>query len=130
MLYTGWSTKEKISLFLSRSTQNFWRVNMSKQKWKNQKQKTMHFENVIYSVLRERSNITASFAKHLKFQEKMTSTHSLWVNSGKSKEKQLELGHCMFWNCYIKGAPRTEQYHISFPGAPKISRKIDFYTFT
>ena len=57
---------------------------------------TEHFENVIYRVLRERSNMTVSFAKHLKFQEKMTSTHSRWVNSDKSKEKQLEIGHYMF----------------------------------
>ena len=52
------------------------------------------------------------------------------MNCDKSKEKQLELGHYMFSNCYIHGAPRTEQYHSSFPGAPKISRKIEFYIFT
>ena len=57
---------------------------------------TEHFENVIYRVLRERSNMTVSFAKHLKFQEKMTSTDSRWVNCDKSKEKQLEIGHYMF----------------------------------
>ena len=47
----------------------------------------------MYRVLHERSNITVSFVEHLTFQEKMTSTHSRRVNSDKSKEKQLELGH-------------------------------------
>ena len=40
----------------------------------------------MYRVLHEKSSITVSFAEHLKF----------WVNSDKSKEKQLELGHSMF----------------------------------
>ena len=45
----------------------------------------MHFENVRYSVLHERSNITASFVEHLEFQEKLTFTDAFWINSGKSK---------------------------------------------
>ena len=69
---------------------------------------------------------SVSFAEHLK----MTSTHSLGVNRGKSKEKQLGLGHYMFWNCYIQGAPQMEQCHSSFAGAPKFPRKIEFYAFT
>ena len=58
----------------------------------------MHFENAICRVLRERKNITAPFAEHLKFQKqiKKTFTHSFWVNSDESKEKLLELGHYMF----------------------------------
>ena len=71
-----------------------------------------------------------SFRGTPKISRKMTSTHSLWVNSGKSKEKQLDLGHYMFWNCEIQGAPRMEQCHSSFAGAPKFSRKIEFYAFT
>ena len=59
----------------------------------------------------------------------MTFTHSLWVNSDKSKEKQRELGDCTFWNCYIKGASQMEQYHSSFRGAPKTPRKNEFYGF-
>ena len=35
-----------------------------------------YIKNVIYRVLHERSNITAPFAEHLKFQEKMTFTIS------------------------------------------------------
>ena len=31
-------------------------------------------------------NITAPFAEHQKFQEKMNFTEAFWVNSGKSKE--------------------------------------------
>ena len=39
----------------------------------------------IYRVLHERNNITASFAEHLKFQEKLTFTHVLWINCSKLK---------------------------------------------
>ena len=45
----------------------------------------MHFEITILRFLKERNNITASFAEHLKFQEKMIFIHTLWVYSGKSK---------------------------------------------
>ena len=35
-------------------------------------------------MLHERScGITASFAEHLKFQEKLTATHALWINGSK-----------------------------------------------
>ena len=92
--------------------------------------RTLYILKMLYRVLRERSNITVSFAEHLKFQETMTSTHSIWVNSDKSKENQLEIGHYMFWNYYIQGATWTEPYHSSFAGAAKISRKTEFYGFT
>ena len=39
----------------------------------------------IYRVLHKRCNNTASLAKHLKFQEKVTLAYADWVNSGKSK---------------------------------------------
>ena len=78
-------------------------------------------------MLHEGSNITVPFAEHLKLQEKMTFTYALWVNSDKSREKQLELEHCTFWNCYLQGAPQSEQYHSSFREAPKISRINYFY---
>ena len=45
----------------------------------------MHFENAIYRVLNERSNITASFAEHLKFREKLTFIYALSANTGKLK---------------------------------------------
>ena len=46
----------------------------------------MHFENAIYRVLNERSNITASFADYLKFQqEKKNLAEAFWVNCGKSE---------------------------------------------
>ena len=38
-------------------------------------------------VLHKRSNIIASVAKHLKFQEKLSFTHALLVNSAKLKQK-------------------------------------------
>ena len=57
---------------------------------KNQNQKTrirtLYIGNAIYRVLYERN--TASFAELLKFQEKVTFTHTLWVNSGKLKKKK------------------------------------------
>ena len=53
----------------------------------NQSQDTLHFENAIYSVVHERSNITASFAERLEVQENLTFKHTLWINTGKSKQK-------------------------------------------
>ena len=41
-------------------------------------------------VLHKRSNIIASVAKHLKFQEKLSFTHALLVNSAKLKQKILD----------------------------------------
>ena len=46
---------------------------------------TIHFENLIYRMLLKRSKITTPFAEHLKFQEKITFTHSLWFKRGKTK---------------------------------------------
>ena len=45
----------------------------------------MHFEIVSYRVLHERTNIAASFAEHLTFQEKLTFTHVLWIGCSKLK---------------------------------------------
>ena len=36
----------------------------------------------------------------------------------------------IFWKCYVQGAPRKKQYHCFFHGAPEISRKINFHTYT
>ena len=44
------------------------------------------------------------------------------------KIKQPQSGHYTFWKCYIQDAPRKKQYHCFFRGAPKISRKSNFYT--
>ena len=52
---------------------------------KKQNQDTMHFEIVSYRVLHERTNIAASFAEHLTFQEKLTFTHALWIGCSKLK---------------------------------------------
>ena len=58
-------------------------------------QDTIHFENAIYKVLHLRSSITAPFAEHLKFQEKMTYTHLLW-SKGAEQNKKTELEHYKF----------------------------------
>ena len=60
-------------------------VNSDKSKYNNQNQDTFHFENVLYRVLHERSNIPASFLEPLQTQEKLNFTYSLSVNSGKLK---------------------------------------------
>ena len=51
----------------------------------NKRNRIMHFEIATYRVLHERSNKTASFQEHLKFQEEMAFIHALWVNGDKSK---------------------------------------------
>ena len=47
----------------------FW-VNSSKKKQKKQNKDSVHFQTAKQRVLHERSNISAPFAEHLKFQEK------------------------------------------------------------
>ena len=90
----------------------------------------MHLGNAIFRVLHERKNTTASSAEKLTVREKMTFAHSLWVNSGKSIEKQQELGHFAFWNCYIQGTPRTEQYTAPYAEDLKSQEKNELYIFT
>ena len=62
------------------------------------------------------STITDPYIEHLKPFLKMTFTHSLWVNSGKSQQKQLELGHCtlklLYARCPTYGAPFAK--HLKF----------------
>ena len=69
-------------------------VNQNKTIWT---QDTIHFENVICRVFHERSNITALYAEHLKFQEKLNSTHSLRVKRGKTQHcTKNEVFHSRF----------------------------------
>ena len=109
------TTRIKILL---QSTKNFkknwllymhFRLTVSNENKKNYNQDILHFENAIYRVLHQRTNKTASFAEHLKFQEYMTFIHTLWVNSGKSKIKKLKSGHYTFWKYYKQGAPRNSE---------------------
>ena len=60
-------------------------VKRGKTKYKMYNKDTIHFENLIYRMLHKRSKITTPFSEHLKFQEKITFTHSLWVKRGKTK---------------------------------------------
>ena len=69
-------------------------------------------------MLHERSNITASFAKHLK-------PHAFGLIVANQNKKTIP-----FDKCYIQGAPRTKQYHWFLGGAPKISRINAFYEYT
>ena len=55
-------------------------VKSGKLKEKKQNQNTLQIEKVIYSVLHERSNNTASFAVHQKPEEKLTFADALWIN--------------------------------------------------
>ena len=63
-------------------------VNNGKSRQNNQNEDTAQFEDAIYRVLHERSNINTSLAEQLKFQGKWTFIYSLWVNSGKLKKKK------------------------------------------
>ena len=53
-------------------------------------------------MLHERSNKTASFGEHLKFQEYMTFIHTPWVNSGKSKSKNQNQDNIHFGNALYR----------------------------
>ena len=41
----------------------------------------------MYTVLHKRSNNTASFVEHLKYQEKVTYADALWINCNQLKYK-------------------------------------------
>ena len=60
-------------------------VNSDKSKWNYQNQDTLHFENVIYRLLHERSNITISFVELVKFQQELNFTYASMGNTGKLK---------------------------------------------
>ena len=60
-------------------------VNSDKSKQNDQNQDTLHFENVIYRVLHERSNITAFLSEPVKFQQELNFTYAPSGNTGKLK---------------------------------------------
>ena len=80
-------------------------------------------------MLHERSNITASFAEHLKFKEKLTFSPVLWINCGKLKKKtrikKLNILKLLYTGCLTK-----EETKLLPRGASEISRINDFYTYT
>ena len=47
----------------------------------------------------------------------MTFTEACGVNSGRSKTKKIESGHC-----YIQSAPRKKKYCLILRRAPKIKK--------
>ena len=50
-------------------------------------QDTLHFENAIYMLFLERSNIIASFVEFPKFPEKTSFTPAIWVLSDEVKSR-------------------------------------------
>ena len=113
LLYIRCSGKDKITLLLSQSTWNFkksdfYTLSLSKSFWvnsgnskeENSNQETIHFQNAIYRVLHEMSNITASFAELVKswrINDFYTYTSG---KQGKIKIKKLESGDYTFRNCH------------------------------
>ena len=61
--------------------------NQWQNKKKNMEQDTLHFENAIYMLFLERSNIIASFVEFPKFPEKMSFTPAIWVRSDEVKSR-------------------------------------------
>ena len=64
---------------------------MNCNKWKKTRIRTFwnlyKIEAATLAMLQERSNKTASFAEHLKFQEKSTFADALWITCSKLKSK-------------------------------------------
>ena len=96
MLHTGCSTKEASNITVSFVEHLKFQEKLpfaempfglivGNQNQKNQNEDTIHFEIATYKVIHERSNKTAPFAEHLKFQEKLTSVDALSVESDKLK---------------------------------------------
>ena len=89
-------------------------------------QGTIHFQTAIYRVLHEKSNIIASFAEHLNFQQKVTFAEAFWVKRGKTKQQKQNKDTIQFQTAiYVLHC--IQHYHCSFHGAPKISRMNYFY---
>ena len=61
-------------------------VKSGKLKSAKENQGTRHFENIIYRVLNERSDNTASFEEHLKFQKKLNFAYALWIYCSQLKK--------------------------------------------
>ena len=74
----------------------------------------------------ERSNITASFAEHLKFQEKSTFTHALWLNSGKLEQKNQIQGTTHFEIAKYKVLRERSSNTNSFAEHLKFQEKVTF----
>ena len=55
-------------------------VTSDKLKLVNKNQDSLQFENAMYRVLYERSNITALFEEHLEFLEQMAFANAVWVS--------------------------------------------------
>ena len=85
-----------------------------------------HFENGLYRVLHERSNIFFSLTEHVNLQKINYFCTCSLRSSRQIKIKSLVSGHWTFRNCYIEGAPGKIQQHWCFRVAPGISKKVTF----
>ena len=83
----------------------------------------------MYRVLHERSNITACFAEHLEVQENLTFTHSLWISSGKSKQK-TKIRTLYILKMLYAGCSTKDAISLLPSGTRAVSRTNDFYAYT
>ena len=94
-------------------------------KWKWEKVKSGYFTSCkcyIQGATRKKQS-HCFFHGASKISKKVTFTHALWVNNGKSKLEKLKSGCYTCCKCYIQGPSRNKQYHYFFHWEPKISNK-------
>ena len=118
-LYTGKSTKEKISRFLSREHLEFSKTN----------EFYTYTLKLLYTRCSMKEAISLLLSRNTYYFKKKWLLHMQFglLVANQNRKKKIKRGYYTFSNCYIQGAPWKKQYHCSFRGALKISRMNDFY---
>ena len=81
-------------------------------------------------MFHERSNVTASYTEHEKFQEQITLIHASLVNSGKPKQRNKKIRATYILKSLYIGCSTKEVISLLLScEALKISRKNDFYKY-
>ena len=88
--------------------------------------RTLNILKTLYTGCSTKDAIKLLLLRNTKVSREITFTHSLWVNGDKSKEMQLELGYCSFWNCYIQGTPRWSNITAPFAEHLKFQDQMTF----
>ena len=87
-------------------------------------QDIFYFENDIYRVLHERSNVAAFSVEHQQFPERNKNFIRKVSSQRKTKISDKEPRHFIVSKCCAEDIPRKKQHRCFFHGVPDISRKI------
>ena len=126
--------RSDVTVSLTEHLIDIYKSNLSKQ-WQIDLSKlySEHFtylENAIYRVLLERSNISASFADHLKFYKSDFYSCSYFGWIVKNQKNIYTIRTLYIFKMLYLSAPPKKQYRCFFLGAPNNSRINVFYIYT